>query len=68
MQNFSVVGFWMSASTSLVHSIQASRSTQGRALMNKVVIRAYNERIRGAYYKDMYDRKRVSVDLTRLRL
>lgn len=39
----------------IISQIQTSRATQGRGLLNKVVVRGYKEGVRGSYYEDMVD-------------
>lgn len=54
------------ADSNFFYSIQGARVTQGRVLLNMILVRAYRKVERGVYYEDMYDRQRLTLDLKKL--
>lgn len=50
----------------IFQSVPDPRATQGKELVNEIVVRVYKERVRSAYYEYMSDRNLLTLDLKRL--
>lgn len=49
----------------MVRPIQVPRNTEGSGLLNAIVVRAGEEGLRNVYFKKVYDRYLLALDINR---